>query len=133
MFFQPETFAPILLKWKAQNLRSITGDERYVAEVEIRAEPFMQRLMHALYRPFTLFFREPIVVLFSLYLTVVYIILFTFLDGYTYIFGEKYGFSEGITGLGTSSLPPSYCLYTTYELSELSRETFDRKRVLMLP
>lgn len=110
VFFQPETFAPILLKWKAQNLRSITGDSRYVAEVEIRAEPFTKRLMHALYRPFILFFREPIVILFSLYLTVVYIILFTFLDGYTYIFGETYGFSEGITGLAFIGIGVGLCL-----------------------
>ncbi|KAE9368694.1 MFS general substrate transporter [Stipitochalara longipes BDJ] len=99
ILFQPETFAPILLKWKATHLRKITGDNRYVAEVEIRAETFWKRLLHALYRPFILTAREPIVILFALYLTVVYIILFTFLDGYTYIFGQTYGFSEGITGL----------------------------------
>ncbi|PMD38384.1 MFS general substrate transporter [Hyaloscypha variabilis F] len=99
ILFQPETFAPILLKWKAIHLRKITGDDRYVAEVEIRAETFWKRLLHALYRPFILTVREPIVILFALYLTVVYIILFTFLDGYTYIFGKTYGFSEGITGL----------------------------------
>jgi len=99
ILFQPETFAPILLKWKATHLRKITGDDRYVAEVEIRADPFWKRLLHALYRPFILTAREPIVILFALYLTVVYIILFTFLDGYTYIFGRTYGFSEGITGL----------------------------------
>lgn len=99
ILFQPETFAPILLKWKATHLRKITGDDRFVAEVEIRAETFWKRLLHALYRPFILTAREPIVILFALYLTVVYIILFTFLDGYTYIFGHTYGFSEGITGL----------------------------------
>ena len=99
ILFQPETFAPILLYWKAKHLREITGDDRYVAEVEIRADPFWKRLLHALYRPFILTAREPIVILFALYLTVVYIILFTFLDGYTYIFGDTYGFSEGITGL----------------------------------
>ena len=99
VLFQPETFAPILLKWKASHLRQITGDDRYVSEVEIRADSFWKRLLHALYRPFILTVREPIVILFALYLTVVYIILFTFLDGYTYIFGKTYGFSEGITGL----------------------------------
>lgn len=97
--FQPETYAPVLMKWKAKQLRSITGDERYVSEIEIRAYGFGKRLAVALYRPFLLFTREPIVVFFALYLTVVYIILFTFLDGYTYIFGETYGFSQGFTGL----------------------------------
>jgi multidrug resistance protein len=44
VFFQPETFAPILLKWKAAHLRRITGDQRFVAELEIRADPFRKRL-----------------------------------------------------------------------------------------
>ncbi|CZS99165.1 probable benomyl/methotrexate resistance protein [Rhynchosporium agropyri] len=109
VLFQPETFAPILLKWKATHLRKITGDDRYVAEVEIRAESFWKRLTHALYRPFLLTVREPIVILFALYLTVVYIILFTFLDGYTYIFGDTYGFSEGITGLAFLGIAIGLC------------------------
>ncbi|PQE03207.1 putative benomyl methotrexate resistance protein [Rutstroemia sp. NJR-2017a BBW] len=107
--FQPETFAPILLKWKASHLRRITHDERYVAEVEIRADSFAKRLMRALYRPFILTAREPIVMLFALYLTVVYIILFTFLDGYTYIFGETYGFSEGLVGLSFVGIAIGLC------------------------
>ncbi|PBP20317.1 MFS general substrate transporter, partial [Diplocarpon rosae] len=110
VLFQPETFAPILLKWKASHLRTITGDDRYVAEVEIRADPFWERLMRALYRPFLLTAREPIVVLFALYLTVVYIILFTFLDGYSYIFGETYGFGEGIVGLAFLGIAVGLCL-----------------------
>ncbi|TVY81063.1 putative efflux pump kojT [Lachnellula suecica] len=110
LLFQPETFAPILLKWKAAHLRKITGDERFVAPNEIRADTFWRRLLHALYRPFLLTVQEPIVVLFALYLTVVYIILFTFLDGYTYIFGDTYGFSEGITGLSFIGIGIGLCL-----------------------
>jgi MFS family permease len=109
VLFQPETFAPILLKWKAAHLRRITGDDRFVAEVEIRAESFWNRLLHALYRPFVLTAREPIVILFAIYLTVVYIILFTFLDGYTYIFGKTYGFSEGFTGLSFIGIAIGLC------------------------
>jgi multidrug resistance protein len=109
VLFQPETFAPILLKWKAAHLRKITGDNRFVAQTEIRANTFWHRLLHALYRPFILVAREPIVILFALYLTVVYIILFTFLDGYTYIFGDTYGFSEGITGLAFIGIAVGLC------------------------
>ncbi|CZS95091.1 probable benomyl/methotrexate resistance protein [Rhynchosporium graminicola] len=91
VFFQPETFASILLKWKATHLRKITGDDRYVAEVEIRAESFWKRLTHALYRPFLLTVREPIVILFALYLTVIYIIF------------------EGITGLAFLGIAIGLC------------------------
>jgi MFS family permease len=110
ILFLPETYAPILLKWKASHLRQITGDDRYVAEVEIRAESFRIRLLHALYRPFLLVAREPIVILLALYLTVVYIILFTFLDGYTYILGDTYGFSQGLTGLAFIGIGIGICM-----------------------
>lgn len=73
VLFQPETYPPVLLKWKAQHLQALTGDERYRAEIEIRSETFMQRLGVSLYRPFLLTATEPIIILIALYLTVVYI------------------------------------------------------------
>ncbi|KAH7319204.1 major facilitator superfamily domain-containing protein [Rhexocercosporidium sp. MPI-PUGE-AT-0058] len=87
----------------------ITEDERYVAEIEIRADPFWKQLTHALYRPFVLTVREPIIILCTLYLKVVYIILFIFLDGYACIFGDTYGFSEGITMLAFLGIAVGLC------------------------
>ncbi|KAI4219997.1 MAG: hypothetical protein LQ349_008200 [Xanthoria aureola] len=110
VFLQPETYAPILLKWKAAHLRSLTGDERYRAEVEIREDNIWLRLKRAMYRPFILTFQEPVIMLLALYLTVIYIILFTFLNGYTFIFTETYGFSEGITGLSFIGIGIGLCL-----------------------
>ncbi len=110
IFLQPESYAPILLKWKATHLRQLTGDDRYKAEIEIRDVSFLQRLGTALYRPFVLTFSEPIIILIALYLTVIYIILFTFLNGYTFVFTEPYGFSEGITGLVFVGIAIGLCL-----------------------
>lgn len=83
--FQPETYSPVLLKWKAKHLCQLTKDNRYVSSVEIRGESFSQRLVQALCCPFLLTAREPIIMLFGLYLTVVFIISFTFLNGFTFI------------------------------------------------
>lgn len=80
-------------------MRKITGDDRYVAPIEIRAESFGARLTTALYRPFILTVQEPIIILVALYLTVIYIILFTFLDGFDYIYGQIHHTSQGVTGL----------------------------------
>jgi hypothetical protein len=96
---QPETYPPTLLRWRAHHLRRVTGDERYRAEVEIRSQTLGARLKKAMYRPFVLTFSEPIIMLVAIYLTVIYIILFTFLDGYTFIFSEIHGTSDGVTGL----------------------------------
>ncbi|KAL9100194.1 MAG: hypothetical protein Q9163_004400 [Psora crenata] len=112
VLFQPETYAPILLAWKAKKLRQLTGDTRYRAEIEIRDVAFVNRLKHALYRPFVLTCSEPIIILIALYLTVIYVILFTFLEGYKFIFSDTYGFSEGMTGLSFLGIGIGLCFAT---------------------
>jgi hypothetical protein len=81
VLFLPETYAPILLKWKATHLRAITGDDRYMSEMEVRNTKHSDRIIANMYRPILLFAFEPIAILFTLYLSVVYIVLFTFLTG----------------------------------------------------
>lgn len=98
VLFQPETYPNTLLKWRAEHLRRVTGDCRYRAQIEVRSEGLGTRLTKALYRPFILTFQEPIILLIATYLTIIYIILFTFLDGYTYIFDEPYNLGDGLTG-----------------------------------
>jgi MFS family permease len=110
VLFQPETYAPILLKWKAEHLRTLTGDGRFRSPMEVREETFRHRLVHALYRPFVLLIKEPIILLTALYLTIIYIILFTFLNGYAFVFGETYGFSEGVVGLSFLGIAIGLCL-----------------------
>lgn len=98
ILFQPETFAPVLLTWKAQHIRAITGDERYKAPAEVQEETTMQILKTSLARPFVMTAQEPTIILFALYLAVIYIVLFTFLDGFDYIFGQTYNLNAGLTG-----------------------------------
>ncbi|KAL2223302.1 major facilitator superfamily domain-containing protein [Thermoascus aurantiacus ATCC 26904] len=98
-FFQPETYGPILLKWKAMHLRRLTGVTRYRAPIEVRETTFLSIPRHVLYRPFLLLVREPIIILIALYLTVIFVIFFTFLTGYKFIFRKTYHFSEGLTGV----------------------------------
>lgn len=97
--FVPETYSPILLKWKASHLRSITGDPRFLAPIEFEQASISMRLIRSCSRPFKLFFGELMVALFTMYLVVVYIVLFGFLTGYDFIYGQTYGFSQGGVGL----------------------------------
>jgi MFS family permease len=99
VLFQPETYEPILLKWKASQLRHITKDDRYLAPSEIRRHSFTSRMLQAMYRPFLMTIQEPTIILWTAYLTVIYMILFGFLAGYSFIFGDTYHMSQGITGL----------------------------------
>ena len=99
VLFMPETYSPTLLKWKAAHLRKLTGDDRYMSSLEVQDTKFWRRLLNNMYRPFVLFAFEPIVDLFALYLTVIYIILFTFLTGFDFIFGKVFGLNQGLTFL----------------------------------
>lgn len=99
VLFQPETFTPMLLKWKAHHIRKLTGDSRYHAPIEVNGMRFFGRLKISLCRPFVLSIREPIIILFSAYLTVIYVILFGFLPGYSFIFRNTYHISQGSSGL----------------------------------
>ncbi|KAJ9635640.1 uncharacterized protein PV06_02865 [Exophiala oligosperma] len=98
--FQPETYESILLKWKAHHLRRITKDGRFKAPCELDSQAtFPRRMQMALKRPFLMIIQEPTIMLWTGYLTVIYIMLFGFLDGYTYVFQDTYSLSPGITGL----------------------------------
>ncbi|KAJ5319808.1 hypothetical protein N7508_000091 [Penicillium antarcticum] len=104
VLMQPETYGNLLLHWKASILRQETGDKRYRAPMETRSEGLGRRLLIAIYRPFLWSYTELIIMLMSLYLTVVYIVLFTFLEGYTYVFGRPYGLSLGLTNLSWAGM-----------------------------
>ncbi|KZN92440.1 putative transporter [Penicillium chrysogenum] len=99
VLFLPESYSPILLYWKAQELRRLTGDDRYRSPLEFRKATFAHRLRASLYRPLLLFATEPIILIHSVYLTVLFMILYTFLAGYVSIYHMASHFSPTSTAL----------------------------------
>jgi hypothetical protein len=97
--FGPETYAPKILSWKAAILRQETRNDRFRSEHELKPDALWRRLLNSTWRPFDMLIHELSVVLFTAYLTVLYIVSFTFLTGYTYIFGDIYGMSQRSVGL----------------------------------
>lgn len=73
VFFLPETYAPVLLRKRAERLSLLTGNV-YRSKVDIsKGKPkLVATLKEALSRPWILLFREPIVLLLSIYLAIVY-------------------------------------------------------------
>ncbi|KAK2045660.1 major facilitator superfamily transporter [Colletotrichum somersetense] len=94
----PETYGPLLLQWKAAHYRRITGDERFRSEHEIVDATLFTRLKTSMTRPF-LMLTEPTIMAMTLYITVVYIVLFTFLVGWPYIFEYTYGLDQGLANI----------------------------------
>ncbi|KAL1612623.1 hypothetical protein SLS60_000852 [Paraconiothyrium brasiliense] len=93
-----ETLAARILMRKAQYFRQLTGDERFRAHGELGGETLFRVLKKNFSRPFVLAL-EPIVLACTLYLTIIYIVLFTFLDGYAYIFEKTYGIHTGLSNI----------------------------------
>ncbi|TKA64680.1 hypothetical protein B0A55_10630 [Friedmanniomyces simplex] len=98
-FTVPETYAPTILARRAKKRRKETGDAKYVTEQDLFERPLGERLGECFLRPFQLLFLEPIVLLLSLYMSVLYGLLYMFFVAFPIIYQEGKGYSASITGL----------------------------------
>jgi multidrug resistance protein len=98
-FTVPETYTPTLLARRAKKLRKETGDDKFVTEQDLDMRPFVDRLLLFLVRPFQLLFLEPIVFFISLYMSVLYGLLYMFFVAYPIIYQGGKGYSASTTGL----------------------------------
>ncbi|KAL5042969.1 major facilitator superfamily domain-containing protein [Aspergillus fruticulosus] len=98
-FTVPETSAPAILAKRAKKLRKAENDPKYVTENELDARPIGERFRVFLFRPFQLLFLEPIVLFISLYMSVLYGLLYMFFVAYPIVYQGGKGWSAGSTGL----------------------------------
>lgn len=98
-FTVPETYAPTILAARAKKMRKELDSDKYVTELELNARPLSERLRVFLIRPFQLLFLEPIVLFLSIYMSVLYGLLYMFFVAYPVVYQEGKGYSAGITGL----------------------------------
>lgn len=96
----PETYAPVLLRKRAQRLTKITGHV-YCSKLDLeRGEVSISDAFGAaLLRPWILLFAEPIVLSLSIYMAIVYGTLYMLFDAYPIVFQEIRGWSEGVGSL----------------------------------
>ncbi|KAJ4392433.1 hypothetical protein N0V85_007055 [Neurospora sp. IMI 360204] len=98
--FLPETYLPKLLDWKAEHLRRLTNDQRYVSEHsrKLRQKSFGQRLRTRLSLPLKFIHTEPVIIVLGVYLILLYTLLFTFMSGFDKIFRQAHNLTRGQTG-----------------------------------
>lgn len=100
VLFLLETFRPILLQLKAREIQRVTGTDKHKESSEEERKPsLIMQILLGIWRPFYLTVYEPIVVVCALYLSIIYVILFTWLNGFNYIFADTYSFTNGQVGL----------------------------------
>ncbi|KAJ5150233.1 hypothetical protein N7448_001811 [Penicillium atrosanguineum] len=133
IFLLPETYAPVLLRRRAAKLSELTGKVyRSKLDIERGPAPMSRTLKTALSRPWILLFREPIVLLFSIYMSIIYGTLYMLFAAYPIVFQEVRGWSEGVGGLAFLGILVGMVLAVIYTFPENMRyakkcsETTDR-------
>lgn len=98
--FVPETYAPVLLRKRAAALTKQTGKVyKTKMDIEKGVLPITQVLKISLIRPWLLLFMEPIVLILSIYMSIVYGTLYLLFGAFPIVFQLERGWSEGVGGL----------------------------------
>ncbi|KAG8625779.1 hypothetical protein KVT40_006180 [Elsinoe batatas] len=96
----PETYPPVLLRKRAAALSKKTG-QVYKSESDAQQGPVS--LGHvfgtALSRPWILLFKEPIVLLLTIYMAIIYGVLYMLFSAFPIVYQQQRGWSQGIGGL----------------------------------
>lgn len=99
--FNCETYAPVLLRWKAARLAKELGREDLRSAYEVNKETLSPWavLRQGINRPALLYCKSPIIFLLSTYMAFIYGLLYLFFTTIPSVFQENYGFSTGLSGL----------------------------------
>ncbi|KAL0071041.1 hypothetical protein AAF712_001599 [Marasmius tenuissimus] len=98
-FFLRETYAPELLKRKAQSLRKQTGNSNLRSVFEVSDRHWSAVMGRGIAKPLTFLATEPIVQIFALYMAVLYGVLYLSLTTFVKVFTEQYGQNSGVAGV----------------------------------
>ncbi|KAI1736107.1 cycloheximide resistance protein [Xylaria scruposa] len=98
VFAMKESYAPVILKRKAERLRKETGNELLRSKLDIGLSPrdFFKR---GALRPAKMFIYSPIVAIMALYTAITYGYLYVQFTTMTEVFMNQYGFSTSSVGL----------------------------------
>ncbi|KAI0047960.1 MFS general substrate transporter [Auriscalpium vulgare] len=101
----PETYIPVLLKWKAQRLRKVTGDVSYYAPIEKHDHSLASMIIVSCYKPFQLVIFDRMALLIDLWQVPFFTnslllgILYLTFQAFPIVFEKGHGFNQQMTGL----------------------------------
>jgi MFS family permease len=98
LFCVKESYAPAILKKRAEKRRQETGDERWWCRYDQKLS-VVDLLKVNLTRPFVMTFTEPILWFWNLYIAVVYGMLYLCFVAYPIVYSQYRGWSLGLSGL----------------------------------
>lgn len=101
VFAMPETYGPVLSKWHARHLEKVSHDDKKLRELR-QVAPV--NIASSIIRPARFMLTEPVLVFLGIYLIFIYVVNFSFLSGFSFIFQETYSLSPGLSSLAFVSI-----------------------------
>lgn len=118
----PETYAPVLLRRRAERLSKITGKVyRSKLDIDQGRSSLMEAFKVSLSRPWLLLFMEPIVFLLSLYMAIIYGTLYMLFEGYPIVFELHRGWNQGVGSLPFLGIMVGMLMAVAYSLYDNGR------------
>jgi hypothetical protein len=120
----PETYAPVLLRRRAQKLSKVTG-KVYISKMDAHMpqKTVRENFRVALSRPWILLFKEPIVLLTSIYIAIIYGTLYMLFAAFPIVFQLGRGWSPGVGGLAFVGVAVGMMVAVTYTMFDNRRYT----------
>lgn len=119
----PETYPPVLLRKRAAALSKATG-KVYRSKLELNdasTPSVVAAFKTALSRPWVLLFREPIVLLLSIYMAIIYGTLYMMFAAFPIVFQQNRGWSPGIGGLAFLGVATGMLAAVAYTIPDNKR------------
>ncbi|KAI2636308.1 polyamine transporter 1 [Hypomontagnella submonticulosa] len=118
----PETYAPCLLRKRAAKLSQMTG-KVYISKIEIGRpkKSVGEEFKIAMSRPWVMLILEPIVLLTSLYMAIVYGTLYMMFAAFPIVFQQYRGWSPGVGGLAFLGIAVGMVVAVTYSVWDNKR------------
>ena len=133
IFLIPETYGPVLLRRTAKRLSQETGSV-YVSVLEKNSggTELSEVFGKTLKRPWVLLFWEPIVLIASIYMSILYGTVYMFLPAFHVIYEEDRGWNEGVGSLPFLGLAVGMLLGLLYVVFD-DRHRYQRIRETATP
>ncbi|KAK2751167.1 MFS siderochrome iron transporter 1 [Myotisia sp. PD_48] len=124
MCLVPETYPLALLRKRAQRLSQLSG-KTYVSRMDADNPQVTAKeaFLTAISRPWVLLFREPIVLLLSIYMAIIYGTLYMMFAAFPIIFQQTRGWNQGVGGLAFLGILVGMVFGSAYHV-------FDNKRYI---
>lgn len=118
----PETYGPVLLRKRAALLSKLTG-KVYISKIDHERPKVTNKeaFSTALGRPWILLCSEPIVLLLSIYMAIVYGTLYLMFGAFPIIYQEQRGWSQGVASLPFLSVLTGMMLALIYNIWDNQR------------